>query len=29
MGLDSRRPEIPDRKRLDIDHGRPMAELIA
>ncbi len=29
MGLDSRRLEIPGRKRLDIDHGRPITEIIA
>ncbi|MGC3961528.1 MAG: hypothetical protein QM813_27465 [Verrucomicrobiota bacterium] len=26
MGLDSRRLEIPGRKRLDIDHGKPIDE---
>jgi hypothetical protein len=29
LGLDSRRLEIPGRKRLDIDHGRPIHEIIA
>ena len=29
LGLDSRRLEIPGRKRLDIDHGRPIREIIA
>ena len=29
MGLDSRRLEIPDRKRLEIDHGKPITEIIA
>jgi hypothetical protein len=29
LGLDSRRLEIPGRKRLEIDHGRPIEELIA
>jgi hypothetical protein len=29
MGLDSRRLEIPGRKRLDIDHGQPIREIIA
>ncbi|MFY7952390.1 MAG: DUF1501 domain-containing protein, partial [Armatimonadaceae bacterium] len=29
LGLDSRRMEIPGRKRLDIDHGKPIAEIIA
>lgn len=29
LGLDSRRLEIPGRKRLDIDHGRPIKEIIA
>jgi hypothetical protein len=29
MGLDSRRLEIPGRKRLDIDHGKPIHEIIA
>jgi uncharacterized protein (DUF1501 family) len=28
LGLDSRRLEIPGRKRLDIDHGQPIRELI-
>ena len=28
LGLDSRRLEIPGRKRLEIDHGRPIAEII-
>jgi uncharacterized protein (DUF1501 family) len=29
LGLDSRRLEIPGRKRLDIDHGQPIDEIIA
>jgi hypothetical protein len=29
LGLDSRRLEIPGRKRLDIDHGKPIKEIIA
>ncbi len=29
LGLDSRRLEIPGRKRLEIDHGRPIREIIA
>ena len=29
MGLDSRRLEIPGRKRLEIDHGVPIDEIIA
>jgi len=29
LGLDSRRLEIPGRKRLDIDHGHPIKEIIA
>lgn len=29
MGLDSRRLELPTRKRLDIDHGQPIREIIA
>ncbi len=29
LGLDSRRLEIPGRKRLDIDHGNPIAAIIA
>jgi len=29
LGLDSRRLEVPGRKRLDIDHGRPIREIIA
>jgi hypothetical protein len=29
LGLDSRRLEIPGRKRLDIDHGRPIDAIIA
>lgn len=28
LGLDSRRLEIPDRKRLDIDHGAPISEIL-
>jgi uncharacterized protein (DUF1501 family) len=29
LGLDSRKLEIPGRKRLDIDHGRPIREILA
>jgi uncharacterized protein (DUF1501 family) len=29
LGLDSRKLEIPGRKRLEIDHGAPIAEIIA
>lgn len=29
LGLDSRELEIPGRKRLDIDHGRPIEQIIA
>lgn len=29
LGLDSRRLEVPGRKRLDIDHGKPIDEIIA
>ena len=29
MGLDSRKLEVPGRKRLDIDHGKPITEIIA
>jgi hypothetical protein len=29
LGLDSRRLEIPGRKRLDVDHGNPIDEIIA
>jgi hypothetical protein len=29
LGLDSRRLEIPGRKRLEIDHGRPIREILA
>ncbi|MEQ1824621.1 MAG: DUF1501 domain-containing protein [Pirellula sp.] len=29
LGLDSRRLEIPGRKRIDIDHGKPIDEIIA
>ena len=29
LGLDSRKLEIPGRKRLDIDHGKPIDEIIA
>lgn len=29
LGLDSRKLEVPGRKRLDIDHGKPIDELIA
>jgi hypothetical protein len=29
LGLDSRRLEVPGRKRLDIDHGKPIREVLA
>ena len=29
LGLDSRKLEVPGRKRLDIDHGKPIYEIIA
>ena len=29
LGLDSRKLEIPGRKRLEVDHGKPIAEIIA
>ncbi|WP_437193615.1 DUF1501 domain-containing protein [Planctomicrobium sp. SH527] len=29
LGLDSRKLEIPGRKRLEIDHGKPISEIIA
>lgn len=29
LGLDSRRMEVPGRKRLDIDHGMPIREILA
>ena len=29
LGLDSRLLEVPGRKRLDIDHGRPIHEILA
>ncbi len=29
LGLDSRKLEVPGRKRLDIDHGRPIREIVA
>lgn len=29
LGLDSRQMEVPGRKRLDIDHGKPIHEIIA
>jgi hypothetical protein len=29
LGLDSRRLEIPGRKRLEIEHGRPIGEILA
>ncbi len=29
LGLDSRRLELPGRKRLDIDHGQPIREILA
>ena len=29
LGLDSRQLEIPGRKRLEIDHGHPIKEIVA
>jgi hypothetical protein len=29
LGLDSHRLEIPRRKRLEIDHGKPITEIMA
>ena len=29
MGLDSRRLEIPGRKRLDVDHGKAITQILA
>ena len=29
LGLDSRKLEIPGRKRLEIDHGRPIRAILA
>ena len=29
LGLDGRRLEVPGRKRLEIDHGRPIKEVLA
>jgi hypothetical protein len=29
LGLDSRRLEFPGRKRLEIDHGKPIREIMA
>ena len=29
LGLDSRRLEIPGRKRLEIEHGQPIREILA
>lgn len=29
LGLDSRRLEVPGRKRLDLDHGQPIREILA
>jgi hypothetical protein len=29
LGLDSRKLELPSRKRLDIDHGNVISEIIA
>jgi hypothetical protein len=29
LGLDPRRMEVPGRKRLEIDYGKPIAEIIA
>jgi hypothetical protein len=28
LGLDSRRLEVPGRKRLEIDHGAPIREIL-
>jgi hypothetical protein len=28
LGLDTRRLELPNRKRLDIDHGTPIREIM-
>jgi hypothetical protein len=29
LGLDSRKLEIPGRKRLDIDHGAPIMDILS
>ena len=29
MGLDPRRLDVPGRKRLEIDYGRPIAQILA
>ena len=29
LGLDSRRLEIPGRKRLEVDYGKPIKEILA
>ena len=29
MGLDSHRLELPDRKRLEIDHGKPINAILS
>jgi hypothetical protein len=29
LGLDSRRLEVPGRKRLDVDHGKPIRGILA
>ena len=29
LGLDNRKLEVPGRKRLDIDHGKPIREILA
>jgi hypothetical protein len=29
LGLDSRRLEVPGRKRLEIDHGKPIRAILA
>jgi hypothetical protein len=29
LGLDSRKLEIPGRKRLEVEHGRPIREILA
>jgi hypothetical protein len=29
LGLDARRLEVPGRKRLDVDYGKPITEILA
>jgi uncharacterized protein (DUF1501 family) len=29
LGLDTRHPDVPGRKRLEIDHGQPIQEILA